>query len=215
MADESVMWVSFLLDETGSMDSVRDATISGFNEYLGTLKSNENKVLFTLTQFNSTKIDTVHAGTPVKSVAPLTRETYRPAANTPLYDAIAHVIHATEAAVEGKLTGPQVLVVIMTDGHENASREYNRDRIFRLISEKEAAGWTFAFLGANQDAWAVAESIGVQRGNSLNYAAAAPRAAFDAMGEATRDYIERPVHARKSKGLFDDKKDADDFLKRK
>ncbi len=183
MAKKNATFVGFLLDETGSMDSVREATVSGFNEYLGSLKQREGKVIFTLAKFNSERIVTVHDAVPLKDVSPLVE--YHPNATTPLYDAIAHLISRTDAALSAHRDRPSVLIVIMTDGLENASKEYNRQRLFDLIKRKEAEGWTFAYLGANQDAWAVGSSIGVPQGNSLAYAAAAPQEAFRQVAMAT------------------------------
>ncbi len=203
MTKKSVTFVGFLLDETGSMDSVREATVSGFNEYLSSLKKREGQVVFTLTKFNSERIVTLHDAVPLKDVSPLVE--YHPDATTPLYDAIAHIISKTENAVSALKDAPSVLVVIMTDGLENASKEYNRQRLFELIKRKEADGWTFAYLGANQDAWAVGSSIGVPQGNSLSYAAAAPQAAFQRVAAATDAF--RASGSVQSKRFFSEDED--------
>lgn len=202
MARKRMTVVSFLLDETGSMDTVRDATISGFNEYVGSLKQRDAKVLFTLTLFNSAKLATVHNAVPVGNVPDLTRDSYRPTATTPLYDAIAQVIHDTENAAAAMKAKPDVLLVVLTDGLENASKEYSRTAIFDLIQRKEKDGWTFAYLGANQDAWAVAESIGVAGANSLTYDASAPQQAFSRLSKATDLYFAAAPSA--SRGFFSD-----------
>ena len=162
--------ISFVLDETGSMEVCRDATISGFNEYVQELQKRPEKLLFTLTKFNSAKIDVVHAGVPLAEVNSLNLGSYQPAAMTPLYDAIARTIKATEQALTSERGKPNVLCVIMTDGLENASHEYTREAIFTLVKEKEGEGWTFAYLGANQDAWEVGASIGVAGQSTMSYA---------------------------------------------
>lgn len=150
--------VAFLLDETGSMEICRDATISGFNEYIQSLKNDkDSKYRFTLVKFDSNHMTTVHDAAKLKNVGLLTRETYVPGANTPLYDAVARIVHDTEKSA-GKY---KVLVVIMTDGEENASREHTHTSIAELIKAKEKEGWAFMFLGANQDAWSTAQGIGI------------------------------------------------------
>lgn len=184
--------VNFVLDETGSMLSVKVATISGFNEYLVGLKESKAKVWMTLTKFNSTKVEVVHDAVLVKDVPDLNEKTYVPEHLTPLYDAIGKTIRATEEALKKKRGKPAVLCVIMTDGLENASKEYTREGIFNLIEEKTKEGWTFAYLGANQDAYAVGESIGVARGSSLNFAGTPDGVAVatSAMAMATRSYLD-------------------------
>jgi hypothetical protein len=178
------IFVNFVLDETGSMCSCWDATISGFNEYISDLKKlKKNNYYISLLKFDSNRMDFIQTNTPIKSAIKLSRENYIPGALTPLYDAIAHAIKKYDKK-------KNVLCVIMTDGHENASQEYDRDKIFKLIKEKEKAGWTFAYLGANQDAWAVGGSLGLAQGNVINYRSTdeGTRRAFKKMSESTEIY---------------------------
>lgn len=192
--------VTFLLDETGSMASVRDATISGFNEYINGLKSNAESARFTLVTFSSKHTNTLYTGVPLKDAKPLNVDTYSPDGTTPLYDAIAWAVKATEEKI-GNVKA-DVLFVVMTDGEENASKQYNRQQIFDLIKKKEAEGWTFAFLGANQDSWETGRSIGVSAADSaMDYNPAQPKQAFGALGLATADYFADP-HEAKSRGIF-------------
>ena len=159
------MLVCFVLDETGSMLEVKEETIIGFNEYIKTLKKRKENVLFSLTTFNSSCVKLVHKEVKIGKVSPLTDETYRPNFFTPLYDAIGQTIRGIE-----KEPKRQVLFVIMTDGEENASKEFSQKGVFDLITEKTKAGWTFVFLGANQDAWRVGQSIGITaKANTLTY----------------------------------------------
>lgn len=192
------MIVAFLLDETGSMMSVRDATISGFNEYVGTLALRNPNALMSLRLFSSEKFATVAQLTPLPLVAKLTYDSYAPGGGTPLYDSIARLIRETDDATAAIQPPPEILFVIMTDGEENSSREFNRDRIFALISEKQAKGWTFVYLGANQDAWAVGQSIGVHQARAITYDAnpAGTRAVFNMMGDASDRYMQKRQKAR-------------------
>lgn len=181
--------VTFVLDETGSMSVCRDATISGFNEYIETLKRDaKGKVLFTLTKFDSIKVQVVHNAVDIKDVQKLTTETYVPGELTPLYDAIHTAIKNTEDKVNMMAKKPQVLCVVMTDGEENASKECSRARIFEVIKAKEKEGWRFVYLGANQDAWAVGQAIGLAKGNVVNYSVNKTDKAFRMMALNTVAY---------------------------
>ena len=183
--------VIFLLDETGSMDSVRDKTISGFNEYIAILKAEGNPALVKLMTFNTEGFNVVYDFEDIQCVADLTRESYRPRALTNLYDAIGALVHDIEDYINGTDSKPQVICTIMTDGLENSSREYTRAAAFKLITDKEKEGWAFTSLGANQDAWAVGESIGIDRRNSANYRADSPDAALRSTAEATTRWMKR------------------------
>jgi len=202
---QSKLYVSFILDETGSMQSVKGQTISGFNEYVETLKNDKasKNTLFTLTQFNNAKVDIVHNCVPIADVVLLTDKTYQPANNTPLYDAIGRTIRSLEQTIGKKKAN--ALVVIQTDGQENSSHEFNRQGIFSLIDEKKKAGWTFAFLGADQDAYAASELIGISKGNTMNYAGAQTKSAFAMAASQSRCFIRSG--GKQTNNLFDDDKD--------
>jgi uncharacterized protein YegL len=171
--------VSFILDETGSMISVKDATISGFNEYITKLKNDKSSknALFTLTKFNSAKVQVVYDGVALDWVAPLNGNTYVPDELTPLYDAVGKTIRSLEAKLVGKKK-QHALVIIQTDGEENASKEYTREAIFKLIEEKKKLGWAFAFLGADQDAYQASQKMGIPVSNTLNYKSGETQSAF-------------------------------------
>jgi len=188
MAKKKKILVSFVLDETGSMQSVKQETISGFNEYIQTLKDEKNagNIRFTLTKFNSGKIEVVHDSVNLDKVMPLSDESYRPDKMTPLYDAIGKTIRSLEDKIIGKKS--KALVVIQTDGNENHSKEFKRDSIFNLIDEKKKAGWTFAFLGADQDAWLAGQVLGIPKGNTMSYASDETKYAFRSVARASADY---------------------------
>jgi len=195
--------INFILDETGSMGSVWDATISAFNEYVEGLRGEGNPITFTLTKFNSERVEIVDKGVGISDVAPLTRETYRPAAVTPLYDAIAESIRSTERYLEGLDPKPAVVCDIFTDGLENASREYTREMIFDLTTSKQAEGWTFAYMGADQDAWIVGESIGIPGANTASYAQRDPREGMNRKLAAMRRHV-KPDATAGNEGFYSD-----------
>lgn len=175
------MHVRMLLDETGSMLDCYDATISGFNEYIGDLKQDKKtNYMFSLTKFNSSHVTLVHDAVAVEEVPLLSKENYKPASTTPLYDAIAHVVNNTNERLKN------VLVIIQSDGMENASKEYTRQDIFEMIGKCEKKrGWTFVYLGANQDAYHVGHQIGIQQGNIAQYDTAKTPQAFQSVSRST------------------------------
>lgn len=173
--------VAFLLDETGSMKRFQDTTVSGYNEYLDDLRTEKNFSMM-LTRFNSAKMETIGPA-PTKDMKALEFDDYRPQHTTPLYDAIGHIISLASVHAEDA-----VLCVIMTDGLENASNEHNKDSIFKMISKKQEEGWQFAFLGSNQNAWAVGTSLGVPGKSTLTYDQGKTGETFNVVSAATRSY---------------------------
>jgi hypothetical protein len=164
-------FVSFLLDESGSMGMCRQEAIDGFNAYVRQLREQQPDadIVFTLTKFN-TEARVQYVGTPLANVPVLTEATYQPNGNTALYDAVARTV----AAVDSQATfGDRILVVILTDGQENSSRETTLEQVRALIEAKQATGaWTFAFVMAGTDQWAQATSagMGIPAANSVGYA---------------------------------------------
>jgi hypothetical protein len=186
MKKQTIKSINFVLDETGSMLICKEATISGFNEYIDTLKNDKKvKYTMTLTRFNSAKIHIDYVNKRLEDVPQLTEDTYKPDNLTPLYDAIGQTISKVE---KEKVSPKDVLFVIMTDGQENASKEYEQKTIFSLIKEKTSKGWTFAFLGANQDAYVEAGRIGVLAGNAVLYSKKDTRQTFARAANATSSW---------------------------
>lgn len=145
--------VVFLLDRTGSMASVKKETIGGFNGYLDTLlaKPESKDIRFHMVQFDSISLETLCDCVPLKEVARLSDDNYKPRAWTPLYDAIGKTIRA----VEEKARGKKVLFVTSTDGQENSSSEWKLETVKALIKEKEDKDkWTFSYVGIGPEAWA-------------------------------------------------------------
>jgi len=147
--------VVFLLDETGSMHFCKEDTIGGFNQFLQEQQDSKNNIKFSLTLFNSIKIEKRYVNTAIKDVKPLTDKTYVPSNCTPLWDAIGSTI----CSVANK---KKVLFVILTDGLENASREFTPDIVKELIKDKEENNkWDFLFLGADLSNFNDSHQIGI------------------------------------------------------
>jgi len=178
--------VCFLLDETGSMCSCKDQTISGFNEYIATLKKSKN-VVFSLTVFNSARIVN-HPAIAIADVEELSNYNYKPDMMTPLYDAIGQSINKLQLDLKKMRSKPKVLFVIMTDGEENCSGEFTSKKVFDMISKKKKDNWTFIFLGANQDSWKTGRIMGLDKGNTMNYNTVQIKSTLRSLGEATTNY---------------------------
>jgi hypothetical protein len=164
------MLVNVVLDRSGSMGGIRSGTISGYNEYINGLRADkDSEYSVTLIQFDtngpqaSAELTISYVDKPLAEVPELTEAGYEPRGGTPLYDAIGECVRRVEAKERA------VTVVVITDGAENSSKEFTRDSIKKIRSEKEAAGWTFVFIGADIDAYSVGGSVGMSAGNTMSY----------------------------------------------
>lgn len=181
--------VTFLLDRSGSMASVKDATIEAFNAYLDALRKGED-IIFSLIQFDTVSIDTTFKNQPAGSVPALTHDNFVPRGGTPLIDASVKTIRAVEKKV-AETPGAKVVICFQTDGEENSSREHTWSELQDLIKEKTALGWEFNFLGAGIDAYKQSSRMGLGVAHTMSYDSSsrvATRAAFAARGEATTLY---------------------------
>ena len=160
--------ISFVLDETGSMYPLKEETIAGFNRYLRDIKKERKgkRTSFTLTLFNTQKMEVRHDAVQLKDVKKLDKGSYVPDACTPLYDAVGETIRSLEASIGKK---GKAIVVIFTDGEENSSKDWTLESIRKLIEEKQGKGWAFVYLGSNQDAWQVGGRMGVNASNISSY----------------------------------------------
>jgi hypothetical protein len=160
--------VTFVLDETSSMMPRKSATISGFNEWMMEMEKFPGEVLFTMVKFNTDKHELAYKQALLgDDQIRLSEASYRPAAATPLYDAIGRAIRATEDVLSEREDDPSVTFVILTDGEENSSTEWNIDTIKQLIEEKEKEEWTFTYMGVTQDAWQGGFDLGIGVGNIM------------------------------------------------
>jgi hypothetical protein len=182
--------VTFLLDRTGSMESIRDDTIGAFNAYLEGLQKGGAPIDFTFVQFDSMSIDKIYVRTPVGAVPRLTRETYEPRASTPLIDAAYKTVQAVDESLAGD-SETKVVICFHTDGQENSSIEHDWDELNALIKEKSRAGWQFNFMGVGIDAYNQSTRMGIAPQATVAYDhrnAEATRMAFGGSAENARRY---------------------------
>ena len=161
----------FILDRSGSMTGLEKDTIGGFNSLLSKQKKEEGVARITTVLFDH-RYTLLHDRLPIAEVQSLTDKDYQPQGTTALLDAIGRTIDSLLESLIGtaKEAYPSVMVVIITDGEENASEDYSLDRIRKRIEFcKESEGWEFIFLGANVDAFAVAGKMGIAKTRTASY----------------------------------------------
>ena len=164
--------VSILLDRSGSMQGLEGDVVGGINGFLGDQRDGEGDCTVTLAQFDSDDPYEVLVGAqPIGQVADLTTDQYRPRGATPLLDAIGALLDDAERRLGDGPTNGTVdpVIVVFTDGLENASRRITRADLFARIGRLREAGWTFVFLGANQDSYLEAGRLGFADANTQNF----------------------------------------------
>lgn len=167
-----------ILDESGSMSSTRQQTLDGLNEQIQAInkleaKYPDHKYFINILKFDN-DFEYLVTDTPVSKVKEFTFEDYNPNGSTALRDAIGKSVTTLEARIQSKVSSGEAkaLVIILTDGEENASREYSAENIKSLITRLDATQmWTFTFIGANQDSVTTANSYGIHASNVANYSA--------------------------------------------
>lgn len=165
-----------ILDESGSMTSIRPQAIASINETMQTIKSAqkkypEQKHFVTLISFSGSGMDGVKVicdRIPAEEAHEFSEKDYRPDSCTPLYDAMGFGITSLDKAVCAEDT---VLVTVITDGMENTSQVYSSCAIAELVAGQRRKGWTFAYIGANQDSVEVARGMNIT--NAMNFTATA------------------------------------------
>lgn len=161
-----------IIDKSGSMNSMIDVAINGFNEFLQEQKSVEGKALVTTILFNN-KYDVLYEDVDIKNCMYFDKDNYKPQYQTALYDCICSVISNEIDKLGGmpiEERPEKTLCIILTDGFENASKKYNQYDVKTMISEmREHFKWEFIFLAADEQASTTAQSIGISKGNSYSF----------------------------------------------
>jgi hypothetical protein len=164
--------IAIVLDRSGSMQSVKTDTEGGLRSFLATQAEAPGETTVSLYQFDD-QYEAVYENATLADVPDFT---LAPRGMTALFDAVGRTISAVGAQLaarpEGERPG-EVIVVILTDGQENASREFSLDAVKGQIAvQQDDYGWKFVFLGADQDAFEAAGGMGIARGTTLSYASA-------------------------------------------
>jgi hypothetical protein len=169
MTDQNLTHLYFLLDRSGSMQSIVDDTVGGFDAFIAEQRKAAGECRVTLAQFDDA-YEEVYADRPIADVPSLALQ---PRGTTALLDSIGRLVSEAGqrlAALPDDRRPGTVIVGIMTDGMENASREWSHPRVKALIEQQTRDyQWQFLYLGADQDAIEVGASIGVAASNSVTY----------------------------------------------
>lgn len=222
--------IHMLVDASGSMSGITDATLEGFNSFIAKQKEEEAKgegegVLVTLTLFD-TEWDNGNGryGQKLRLVRPyevmkledvpgLDSSVYNAEGGTPLRDSMAYSIqHTDDVLARVKTKNPDVLFVVITDGGENQSKEFKSNDVKTMVEAREASGWTFVYMGADQDSWSETQNLGFKYGNVQNYVKS--DIAGDAFGNiaVASNAMRSTSRTMKAKGLVAESYTTDTFF---
>jgi hypothetical protein len=209
MTDPTYTDITMVLDRSGSMQSIKDDTIGGFDAFISEQRRVPGRCTVSMVQFDNV-YEEVYTGRDLADVPSLTLV---PRGSTAMLDAIGRAVNATGArlaAMPENARPGTVIVGIMTDGLENASREFTYAMVKAMIEQQEHVyGWTFMYMGANQDAIEVGASLGVARDRSLTYAGpkvAAAMGAYSASVGTIREAVAAgaPVEQARRRAAYSD-----------
>ena len=165
MTNKNLTEIIAIIDRSGSMEDIVDDASGGFNAFLSKQQKDvKGECRLTYVQFHNV-YEIVHDGIPIQEMQPLDRSTFVPRASTALRDAIGQTINVVGARLantpEEQRPG-NIVVVILTDGQENSSREFSQAQIKQMIEHQtEKYGWAFVYLAQNVDAFATGRSLGL------------------------------------------------------
>lgn len=185
--------ITILLDRSGSMSVIREATIGGINTFITDQRAAPGEARLSLVQFDD-RYEVNYIGHDIKTAPLLTPAAFVPRGSTALYDAFGRLIEETGArlrAMSERDRPGKVLFVVMTDGQENASRRYTAEQVRSMVRlQTDTYSWEFVYLGANQDAFAVGGMLGFSHNNTITYAytAGGTDAVFRSLSNNTKGY---------------------------
>lgn len=179
--------IVIVLDRSGSMEAVREATIASFNEFMASQKAHPSEARLFFVQFNTEY--QVLSDKPIAEAPTLSYLTYRPSGATALYDAVGHTIDSIGQRLSAMCESERpnkVIFVVLTDGLENSGRRYSQQMIAeRIAHQRTRYSWDFVFLGANQDAVLSARDLNIPMGAAMSFCPA-PRAIGASMRAVNR-----------------------------
>lgn len=213
-----------LLDRSGSMAAMADDVIGGFNQLLADQQAAGADAIVTLVQFdNHDPAEVIADAVPIREMTPLDAATFQPRGSTPLLDATGRLLtRATSRALKLAADGvpaEEVVVVSITDGHENASCELSLAQVRALVEDRTKVGWTFVFLGAALDVYGEAGGLGYDDRATQAFDASpdGTRVAFASLSDATRsrrDKVRSGEHYDKA-DFWEGAKPAEEHRRRK
>jgi len=184
--ENSFLNIRVVLDRSGSMSNCVHQTIDALNGYLIGLQKEHTEGVVTVSLFDSQSIDIGVDKVQIKDLSPLDYSFLTPRASTPLYDAIGAGIY--EHSSYNTTKEDKKVLVIVTDGYENASREYTGEAIKKLVEEKEEAGWLIVYLGSDHDIYKQTRMMGIGPERSIRYSKGKSDSAFRSVLRTSGDY---------------------------
>lgn len=189
-----------ILDESGSMYSIKESIISGFNELVETIHGIEKKFpeqehFISFLTFNGQKQQWLYFFQPVRELKKIDDEKYNPDSLTPLFDAMGLSIQKLKTALE-KESDYDVLVTILTDGQENASKEYTGSNIKKIVEELKQNRWTFTYIGTDHDIEKIAVSLSITNTMAFKKDKRGIQEMFDIEKYAVENYCKK-IHSHK------------------
>jgi len=206
--------VSFLIDRSGSMSGLQGDVVGGFNSFVANQRNLPGGCRLTAVQFDGQNpYEVFRDGVDIGAVLDLTVQEYQPRGSTPLFDALGNLIRSAEKRLADLGTAEDQIIVVFTDGYENASRTWTREALFGLVEAKKKEGWTFVFMGANQDSYATGDGLGFDRGSTQNFRGdgMGTRTSFESVNLALADYRTSNYEEkqRRKADFFDGRKEAE------
>ena len=184
-----------ILDASGSMSSIYQQALTGVNETIQTILMAQQthpklQQYLTLVSFNAGEdfLHRIYDAVPIENVKNITRNDYVPQGCTALYDAMGDMVSDLQQKVSHE---DAVLVTVITDGYENSSCRWSGKQIKSIVQELRQMGWTFNYIGANQDVDQVADSIGIHNTLAFDSTSAGTSRMFSKLSRATSAFIER------------------------
>lgn len=160
--------IIIIMDRSSSMGQMADEVIGGFNSFIEEQRRLFGAAHVTLVQFDN-YYEVVYSGCQIEQVLPISASSYQPRGMTALLDAIGRTIVEQGLRIATEQWAEAVIVCIITDGLENASHKYAIEAIREMTAHAEEQDWKFVYLGANQDAFSVAKSLGLSQAIVENY----------------------------------------------
>jgi Mg-chelatase subunit ChlD len=195
--------ICIVLDRSGSMEGCRLDALGAVNSYVRQVREDAalEQARISVVLFDTQGIDLIRDQVPARTCLELTAAEYQPRGGTPLLDAVGHAVGVLERAAGRN----RAILVIMTDGHENASREYTKETIAALLKRKqEDNDWLVVYLGADHNAWDQAGGLGLAAVNTARFSKAALHSVGNVMFQVSDRYAKAAdARSQRRRGFTD------------
>ena len=201
---ETRIYNLIILDESGSMSSIREYALSGANETLQAIRAaqlenaDDHQMISFITFDTGARrpyVRTLIECDKIESASDITPNQYHPYGGTPLYDAMGLSISSLREVVR---EGDHVLVTVITDGFENSSYRFTAEMIKKLVEDLNTKGWVFTYIGANQDSKQTASGLGIRSTMDFMASALGSTIMWEKMQSSQREYYKRVRHSKRT-----------------